>query len=436
MSNKTFVIMKREFIAFVQGKTFIVMTLLGPLLIAGFIALEVFILTRGGGGEYSMVIIDESVTNTGSRIETALANARGFMGKTVKFDLKRFDQPANIASLRDSLDQRVTADSLGGYLVIPAGVMTGETVRYFGKDATNQDLTQLLETTVQKTVQSARLEAEGIDPNKVQGALARVPFEAEKTSGRGLQGSAAAASIMAAIMGFAIYLVIALYGAAIMNGVLEEKRDKIVEVIVSSVRAPQIVIGKVLGIGAAGFLQMLVWVISVALVITYAGAIATLLNLGPEKAAQIDGLVAALPNLPLSVGLVFLLFFLGGFLIYSAIYASIGAIVTTMQEAQQLVFPAIMPLVIGFLLANTALRNADATSAVVGSWIPFTSPLVMPVRAVLGSATGLEIAGSFALLVVTAFAMLWIAGKIYRVGIFATGKKPSMKEVARWIRAA
>ena len=436
MSNKTFVIMKREFLAFVQGKTFIIMTLLGPLLIAGFIALEVFILTRGGGGEYTMAIIDESPVNVGSRVETALVNARGFMGKTVKFNITRFDKPQNLAQLRDSLDKRVSVDSLGGYLVVPAGVLTGETVRYFGKDATNQDLTQLLESTVQKTVQSARLEAEGIDQGKVEGALARVPFEAEKTTGRGVRGSAAAASIMAALMGFAIYLVIALYGAAIMNGVLEEKRDKIVEVIVSSVRAPQIVIGKVLGIGAAGFLQMLVWVISVALFITYAGAIATLLNLGPEKAAQITAMTASLPKFPLSVGIVFLLFFMGGFLIYSTIYASIGAIVTTMQEAQQLVFPAIMPLVIGFLLAYTALRNADAPAAKIGSFVPFTSPLVMPVRAVLGSATTVEIALSFLLLVATAFFMLWIAGKIYRVGIFATGKKPTMKEVVRWVRAA
>src|SRR5687768_2745621 len=127
MSNKTFVIMKREFLAFVQGKTFIIMTLLGPLLIAGFIALEVFILTRGGGGEYTLAIIDESPVNVGSRVETALVTARGFMGKAVKFNITRFDKPQNLAQLRDSLDKRVSVDSLGGYLVVPAGVLTGET---------------------------------------------------------------------------------------------------------------------------------------------------------------------------------------------------------------------------------------------------------------------------------------------------------------------
>jgi ABC-2 type transport system permease protein len=434
--SKTAIIMKREFLEFVQGKTFIIMTLLGPLLIAGFIALEVFILTRGGGGEYTMVVIDESPQKLGSHLETELKQARGFMGKPVTFTLSRIEQPIDMKAVRDSLDKRVTADSLGGYMVIPADVLAGETVNYYGKNATNDDLTSMLEKTVQSVVQTTRLSNEGIDPSKVEGALKPVPFKAEKTTGGGMRGNAAAAQIMAMLMGFAIYLVIALYGAAMMNGVLEEKRDKIVEVVLSSVRAPEIVVGKVLGIGGAGFLQMLVWVVSVALAITYAGAIASLLQLGPEKAAQIEAMTNALPKVPLSVGIVFLLFFVGGFLIYSTIYASIGAIVTTLQEAQQLVFPAILPLVIGFLMANTALRNADSSMARIGSFIPFTSPLVMPVRAVLGSATNLEIAASFLLLIGTAFGMLWISGKIYRVGIFATGKKPSLKEVARWVRAA
>ena len=195
-------------------------------------------------------------------------------------------------------------------------------------------------------------------------------------------------------------------------------------------------IGKVLGIGGAGFLQLLVWVVCAGLVIAYAGSIATLFHMSPEKAAVLTGIAKAMPKVPLSVGVIFLVFFMGGFFIYSTVYATIGSIVTTNQEAQQLVFPAIMPLVIGFLMANTALQNPDAGMAVAGSLIPFTSPMVMPIRAVVGSASNLEILLSIVLLLVTGFAMLWLAGKIYRIGIFATGKRPTMKEVGRWIRAA
>lgn len=434
--SKTMIIMKREFLEFVQTKTFIIMTLIGPLLIAGFLALEVFILTRGGGGEYTISIVDQTPDKLGIALENELKNARGRMGKPLVFHTTRIEQPANLQAARDSLDQLVAADSLGGYVVIPAGVLGGETVNYYGKNATNEGVTSAVSQSMETVVHTTRLSREGIDPTKVAGALKDVPFRAEKTAGGGMKGNAMAAQIMAMIMGFAIYLVIALYGAAIMNGVLEEKRDKIVEVIVSSVRAPQLLIGKVLGIGGAGLVQMLVWAVSVGLAIAYAGSIATVLNLSPERAAMINALTAAIPKVPLSVGVVFLLFFAGGFLIYSTIYAVIGSIATTNQEAQQLVFPAIMPLVIGFLMANTAMQDADAQMAVVGSMIPFTSPMVMPVRAVLGSATTIEIALSFVLLVATAFLMLWLSGKIYRVGIFATGKRPTMKEVARWVRAA
>ncbi|HUP90336.1 MAG TPA: ABC transporter permease, partial [Longimicrobiales bacterium] len=221
--SKTTMIMKREFLEFVRGKTFIIMTLIGPLLIAGFIALEFFILTRGGGGEYTMAIIDHSNEAIGQKVDAALHQARGFNNKDVVFRIARFEKPANVKQLRDSLDKRVGADSLGGYMVIPAGVLTGETTHYYGKNATNQDLTRTLESTLEQVVQSTRLGKQGIDPTKVAAALAPVELEAEKTSGGGMQGSAKAAQLMAMLMGFAIYIVIAIYGAAIMNGVMEEK---------------------------------------------------------------------------------------------------------------------------------------------------------------------------------------------------------------------
>jgi ABC-2 type transport system permease protein len=285
-------------------------------------------------------------------------------------------------------------------------------------------------------VQSTRLTQQGIDPSQVAGALKPVQLEAEKTGGKGVTGSAAGGQMIGFFMAFAIYLVVLLYGAAIMNGVLEEKRDKIVEVIVSSLRARDLMIGKVLGIAGAGMLQMLVWVLAVGLVLAYAGSIATLLNLSPEKAQAFNAVSQMLPKVPLSVGIIFLLFFAGGFFIYSTLYATIGSIATTNQEAQQLVFPAMMPLIIGFFMSMVAVENPDSGMSQAASLIPFTSPLVMPIRAVGGSASTLEIILSLVLLVVTGLAILWLAAKIYRVGIFATGKRPTMSELGRWLRAS
>ncbi|HEY0674327.1 MAG TPA: ABC transporter permease [Longimicrobiales bacterium] len=435
--SKTYVVMKREFLEFVQTKTFLIATLLGPLLMVGFIALEVFILTRAGGGAYSLAVIDQTEQRIGQQfVKTLPTAASAPMAKPTTYRTTLIERPANLQVVIDSLEQRVQTDSLDGYLVVPPGILTGETARYYGSNATSQTVTNNLRGALQTTVHSTRLQAEGIDPSKVGAALAPVQLDAEKTGSKGVRGSAAGGQMIGLFMAFAMYLVVLLYGAAIMNGVLEEKRDKIVEVIVSSLRARDLMLGKVLGIAGAGLLQMFVWVFTVGIVLAYAASIATLLKLSPDKAQAFTAVSAMLPKVPLSVGVIFLLFFAGGFFLYSTIYATIGSIATTNQEAQQLVFPAIMPFIIGFLMSMVAAQSPDTGTAVAGSLIPFTSPLVMPIRAVAGSAGTWEIILSLALLVLTGLGILWVAAKIYRVGIFATGKRPTMAELGRWIRAS
>ncbi len=436
--SKTLIVAKREFLEFVQTKTFVIATMLGPLLMVGFIAMEVFILTRSGGGEYTLAVIDQSEERIGQQFVTALPGVAGAtaMGKPTSYKTTLIERPANLQSVIDSLEQRVQTDSLHGYLVVPSGILTGENAQYYGSNATSQTVTTSLRATLQNTVQSIRLQAEGIDPTKVGAALAPVRLDAEKTGSKGVRGSAAGGQMIGMFMAFAMYLVVLLYGAAIMNGVLEEKRDKIVEVIVSSLRARDLMVGKVLGIAGAGLLQMLVWITTVGLVLAFAGSIATILKLSPEKAQAFTAVSDILPKVPMSVGVIFLLFFAGGFFLYSTLYATIGSIATTNQEAQQLVFPAIMPFMIGFFMSMVAAQNPDTAMAVAGSLIPFTSPLVMPIRAVAGSASIVEIIISLALLVITSMLILYLAAKIYRVGIFATGKRPTMKELGRWLRAS
>ena len=436
--SKTVVVMKREFLEFVQTKTFVIGTILGPLLMAGFIAMEVFILTRTGGGDYTLAVVDQSGANIGEKFAATLPGIASSIpiGKPTSYKTALINEPANLPHVTDSLEQRIQADSLDGYLIIPSGILDGDKASYHGRNATSQTVTGTLRAALQNTVQSTRLTAQGIDPTRVAGALQPVQLEAEKTGGKGVTGSAEGGQMIGFFMAFAIYLVVLLYGAAIMNGVLEEKLDKIVEVIVSSLRARDLMIGKVLGIAGAGLLQMMVWVLTVGVVLAYAGSIATILKLGPEKAKALNDVAQMLPDVPLSIGIIFLLFFAGGFFIYSTLYATIGSIATTNQEAQQLVFPAMMPLIIGFFMSMVAVENPDSSMSVAASLIPFTSPLVMPIRAVAGSASVAEIAISVALLIGTGLGILWLAAKIYRVGIFATGKRPTMAELGRWLRAS
>lgn len=436
--SKTSVVMKREFLEFVQTKTFMIGTILGPLLIAGLLALQVFILTRTGGGDYTLVVVDQSNAGIGERFAATLPGIAGSVpiGKPTTYKTQLLVAPASMQHVIDSLESRIQADSLDGYLIIPAGVLTGDKASYFGRNATSQTVTNTLRLALQNTVQSARLTAQGIDPAQVAGALKPVQLQSQKTGGKGVTGSAEGGQMIGFFMAFAIYLVVLLYGAAIMNGVLEEKRDKIVEVIVSSLRAKDLMIGKVLGIAGAGLLQMSVWVLTVGIVLAYAGSIATILNLSPDKARAFNAVAQMLPDVPLSVGIVFLIYFAGGFFIYATLYAAVGSIATTNQEAQQLVFPAMLPIMIGFFMSMVAVENPDSGMSVIGSLIPFTSPLVMPIRAVSGSASASQIAISVALLVVTGLAILWLSAKIYRVGIFATGKRPTLAELGRWLRAS
>jgi ABC-2 type transport system permease protein len=218
-----------------------------------------------------------------------------------------------------------------------------------------------------------------------------------------------------------------MYGQSIMQSVLEEKRDRIVELIVSSIRARDLLVGKITALGAAGLLQMFIWVITAVVLLNYSAAIAGLFG-ADDATVQMLQQAHLLPNLPASTGILFLLF--------ATLFAVIGAIVTNTQEAQQYVLPVMIPFILGLFIAMPAAENPDSTISVAGSIIPFTSAMVMPVRVLMSNVGWGEILLALALLFASAAAIVWLAAKIYRIAIFATGKKPSMRELAAWLRTA
>lgn len=435
---KAWVVVKREFVEFVGKKTFVVATILGPLLMIAFFGAQFFFMTQGGGGDHSLVVLDASGRDLGERVVAMVSAERpaGGLRKPATYRAEAETvSPAGVEEARERLRERVALDELDGYLYLAPDILTGATAVYEGSNATNSTVTGDLRTATQQVVQGTRLTDAGIDPGQVGAALAGVRFDASKIGADGAQGSAEGAMIVGMAMGFAMYLMVLLYGAAIMNGVVEEKRDRVVELVVSSIHAKDLMLGKVVGIGAAGLLQMMIWVAVAAVVIVNGPAIAGALGASDEMVAQL-GANPIIPTLPFSALLVFLVYFAGGFFLYSTIYSILGAIATTAQEAQQLVFPAILPVILGFFMSFAALENPDSTIAVVGALIPFTSPLVMPVKVALAGIDPAQLAISIVLLFVTALAMIWIGGKIYRIGIFATGKRASVGEVVRWIRTA
>jgi ABC-2 type transport system permease protein len=431
-------VIKREFTEAVGSKAFLIGTILGPLLIFGLFGLQFLVLAKGGGGEHRIALLDATERGIGERVVQQL-NDRGAATSFIERAtyMLTVETPAAAAKqdATTAASQRVVAKELDGFLWLPPEVMTGAAVEYEGSNAQNSQVTGELQRAVQRVVQSERLRTEGIDEERLGGALQAVDMNIVKTGERGEVGNPVAAMLLAFGMAFAIYIVVIMYGQSIMSSVQEEKRDRIVELIVSSVRARDLLVGKVLGIGAAGVLQMLIWVAAAGLLLTQGALIAGALGAGESTVSALTQ-GRALPSVPLSVGVAFVLYFAGGFFLFATMFAVVGAIVTNAQEAQQFVFPILMPFILGLFIAMSAAENPNSTVALIGSLVPFTSPMVMPVRASVAGVELWQLALSLVLLFATAAGMIWIAAKIYRVAIFATGQKPTGREIMRWMRAA
>jgi ABC-2 type transport system permease protein len=432
-------IIKREFVQAVGSKAFLIGTILGPLLLFGMFAVQFLILSRSGGGPQRIAIVDATQRGLGERVVSIIEERASTASSLIARPAYEFQIETAAATDRPAVQSRLTErvgdKQLDGFLWIPPDALAGAGVYYEGSNATNSQVTGDLRQAVQRAVQSERLRDEGIDETRLGSALQPVPMEISRTGEEGAAGGLLAARILEMGMAFAIYIMVIMYGQSIMTSVQEEKRDRIVELIVSSVRAKDLLFGKVVGIGAAGVLQLTIWVAAAALLITYGAVFAGGMGASATVVAALEQ-GTLMPSVPLSLGITFILYFAGGFFLFATLFAVVGALVTTMQEAQQFVFPILMPFIIGFFIAIPAGDNPNGTISVVGSIVPFTSPMVMPVRMAVTSVSWLQIGASLALLFATALATIWLAAKIYRTAIFATGKKPTASEIMRWMRAA
>ncbi|MGH7587501.1 MAG: ABC transporter permease [Gemmatimonadota bacterium] len=423
-------IFRREFRAFVRSRAYFLGTLFGPFMIALFFVLPVWFMS--GGGDRHVAIVDGTGRGLGDRVSSALREPQAFEGvqhrrERVRVDVAEIGRTHD--TMPDSLETRyrawVAADSLDGFLWLPAGVVNGALARYVGENATSFGEMGELRTALQRAVQVERLRRSGIDPGAVGSTLRPVRLEVSKTEGGATAGTPDTIIVLAQFMGFVAYFLIILYGYAVARGVQEEKRDRIVEILMSSVHPRSLMTGKVFGIGAAGLLQISIWAGFAALAFAFGGELVGRLGV-PEP---------RLPDVPLRVWGVFLVWFVVGFLLYASLYAAVGAISTSEHEVQQLQFPVMMPLMVGFFMIFAVFSDPNGTVAVAGSLIPFTSPIVMPIRDAVTGVPPVELAGSLALLVVTCAFFLWLGGLIYRVSILATGRRPSPRQLWRWMRA-
>jgi ABC-2 type transport system permease protein len=355
---------------------------------------------------------------------TLAAPVEAELSKRRRDDIARFIvEPSGEGSIEDrerALKDAVLAGRLDGYLQLPADAIESAHASYFGKNVSNMIDLRTMQDAVSDTLVGLRLEGAGLDPAKVRGLTKRLDLKKVRLTAGGEREDSGASAIFSIILMMMLYTTVLMWGQAVLTGVIEEKSNRVVEVIVSSIPSVKLLTGKLLGVGAAGLTQFLVWAFSLAMISAAGAAFA---------AASGTRLPEVTPLLLVS----FVLFFLLGFLLYSSLFAAVGASVNTTQEAQSLAFPIFMPLVLGVMFFPMVLQSPDSTMSTVLSLIPFLTPLLMFLRITVLTPPIWQIALSIVLTGATIAGVLWVAARIYRVGILMYGKRPTFPEILKWV---
>jgi ABC-2 type transport system permease protein len=300
-----------------------------------------------------------------------------------------------------------------------------------------------LEQAVDAAVRQRRLVEVGAPPAVMDVLRQRVVVRMVKMTDEGDEADAAAALAgIGYVMGFVIYVCVFIYGAFVMRGVIEEKTNRIAELIASSARPFQLMMGKVLGIGAMGLTQFLVWCTIGMAIMAFGGTVATLfidpaeygLTEATDRQQILDAAGVAIPQIPFSAFVLFVLFFVGGYLLYASLFAAVGSAVEQESDAQQFVLPIAAPIVIPMMMIGPVIESPDSALAFWLSIIPFFSPILMTVRIAATAVPFWQTGLALVLLVGAFMGSIWVSSRIYRVGILMYGKRPSFRDILRWLR--
>jgi len=426
--GKLWAVIKREYIERVRTKWFIIATVFGPLLFAALMIVPAWLTlkTKSAADISATVIIDATSTGIGARVSEAM---RGFGGGPERAPEVRVVPPSELTAAESLATAEVMRKDRSGYLVIDQQTTAGESARYAGRHASSLTAMEAVREAVRSTVLGYRLEAEGVSADRSRElTTGRLAFRTERITDEGRGGSGAVSAFFGLGIAFLLYMSIILYGQNILRGVIEEKTTRVAEVVVSSVRPETLLAGKVLGVGAVGLTQQLVWVATVVTFLTYRVPIFKLFGI-PAPPFQIPGVS------PVD-GLLLLLFFVLGFVFYAALFAAVGAMVNSDQEAQQAAQPVMLMLVAAAIFIQPVTFNPTGGLATVMSWLPFSSPIIMPLRLSIINVPTTELVGSLVVLLLSTLLVVWLAARIYRVGLLMYGKRPTLRELGRWIRYA
>lgn len=442
--NKTILILKQEYLKRVKKKSFIILTLLVPLLFVGMFALIIFLSVDNDKQERTIAVYDESAL---------------FLGELEQDDYTKFHfiPKEEYTELKSDLKN----SEFYALLYIPENIYSAGTAQLISAKQVPIELTEKIQRRLSRFIEKDKrqkvIDEAGIPDldERLAATQTSVKLNTLKISetGEATQSSSEVAFIASYAMGFIIYFFVFMYGSMVMRSVMEEKKNRIVEVIISSVKPFQLMAGKIIGTALVGLTQVAIWVVVGMIVLTAMQSFFTpesaqqmgqslmesRQSMSPEmtQAADQNQITEALEMIGnLNLGLIlftFVFYFLAGYLMYSSLLGAVGAAVDNDEDSQQMVFPITFPLIISIMLLFPIARNPEGPVAFWGSVIPFTSPVAMLARIPYGIPTW-ELLLSMFLLLLATLGAIWVAAKIYKTGLLMYGKKVNLKELIKWLR--
>lgn len=414
------VVARREFLERVRTMWFVIVTLLGPLGMVGILVIPAYLGVKSAEKGVHIQIVDHTDRGLGQVIAAVDDNP-----VAADYNFRIDEVPAQTTEAE--LLARIRREQIDGFLILPADVMTGGEVLYKGDNATNFGVVRGLHELVNYVVRGARARDLGIDPATAAALMEGVSFDSVHTTGEAEATSGEASFFVGYTVMFILYMAILLYAVNVLRSVVQEKTSRVVEIMVSAVKPRSMMFGKILGVGGVGLFQLCIWAIMALLIIRHREVVLGLFGVegaGAFNLPSIDGIAIVLV----------LAYFLLGYFFYAALYAAIGAMVNSDQEAQQMQTPVVILLIIPVLCVQIVANDPRGAIAEALTLIPFSSPVLMPMRYLLGGASGLDVILSLAVLIASIAGAVFVAARVYRVGILMYGKRPSLRELWRWIR--
>jgi ABC-2 type transport system permease protein len=423
---KAWPIIKREYLTRVKTKGFLIGTFLLPVMMFAMMMMPAFFMSRAGKSAQDKIAVIDQTGRLGEKVVASFEERKNSKGEQ-RFPAQLYEAGDDLEATKNELNGKVDRGELSAYIIIPPDIFDNNNFQMHAKSVGNFEFVQGVERNVSNIVRNMRLEESGLDADEVHRLNRWVNVTTFKVGEEGSTEQRAEVSFLySMLMGLILYMMLLLYGQFVVRAIIEDKNSRVIEVIVSSVKPSQFMAGKVIGIGATGLTQFLIWIATFMIIASYG---LTMAQIFAPDMSQLP-----IPEVSPMVLAGFCIYFLLGYFFYAAIGAAIGSMVNSDSEAQSYQWIMIFPIIISFFLMFAINNSPDSPFASIMSFIPFFTPILMFARILNEAAPVWQIALSIVTMGLSVWGMIWLAGRIFRVGILMYGKKPNLPEVMKWIK--